>query len=199
MGVMHEFDETDLEILSLLVENARRPYSDIAETVDLSPPAVRDRIDRLQAAGVIHRFTVDVDRSALQEGVPVLVTIEPSPAQLDDMTAALKPIDGVEHVFTTADARIVFHALVPGGDVRGLLANSVDFDSIRSLDVSLLSDVEWIPRLDGTAFAIECAECGNTVTAEGQSARIDGSLYHFCCPSCTAQFEDRYAELESGA
>lgn len=194
---MHEFDETDLEILRLLVENGRRPYSDIAEVVGLSPPAVRDRIDRLQEAGVIHRFTVDIDRGALQEGVPVLVSLEPSPARLDEVTTAIKSINGVEHVFITADARIVFHALVPGGDVRGLLANAVDFDALRSLEVSLLSGVEWLPRLDGTAFAIECAECGNTVTAEGESARIDGSLYHFCCPSCAAQFEDRYAELES--
>ncbi|MFB6083699.1 MAG: Lrp/AsnC family transcriptional regulator, partial [Halorientalis sp.] len=45
---MRGLDETDREILDILLSDGRRPYSDIAEAVDLSPPAVSDRIDRLQ-------------------------------------------------------------------------------------------------------------------------------------------------------
>ncbi len=39
---MRDLDETDLEILQLLMSNARRPYSDIADIVSLSAPAVSD-------------------------------------------------------------------------------------------------------------------------------------------------------------
>ena len=45
---MRELDETDVQILSLLAEDARRPYSDIGETVGLSGPAVSDRVTRLR-------------------------------------------------------------------------------------------------------------------------------------------------------
>jgi DNA-binding Lrp family transcriptional regulator len=45
---MRDLDETDLEILQLLLSDARRPYSDIAETVGLSAPAVSDRVSRLR-------------------------------------------------------------------------------------------------------------------------------------------------------
>lgn len=67
---MRDLDETDIEILELLLSDARRPWSGIAEIVDLSPPAVSDRVARLQELGIIRRFTLDVDRSQLSEGVP---------------------------------------------------------------------------------------------------------------------------------
>ena len=40
---MRDIDDTDRELLRLLLEDARRPYSELAEAVDLSPPAVSDR------------------------------------------------------------------------------------------------------------------------------------------------------------
>lgn len=48
---MRDLDETDRQILRLLLENGRRPFSGIAETVGLSPPAVSDRVDRLESLG----------------------------------------------------------------------------------------------------------------------------------------------------
>lgn len=196
---MHELDETDAAILRLLVEDARRPYRDIAEAVDLSAPAVRDRIDRLREAGVIRRFTVDVDRSTLRAGVPVLVDIAVAPSDVDGVRSALVDADGVEHVFVTADAHVVVQASVPDGDVGALLEDRVGLDAVRGYDVELLTAVEWAPQVAGTDFALECAECGNTVTAEGESATFDDTRYHFCCRSCRARFEDRYEELAAGA
>lgn len=196
---MRDFDETDLEILAILVEDARAPYSDIASRVDLSAPAVRDRIDRLREAGVIRRFTIDVDRSTLREGVPVLIELDVEPDAIAAVRDDLLEADGVEHVFTAADPRLVVQASVPDGDVRSFLADAIDTSAVSGYDVTLLTGVEWAPAVGGTTFALECAECGNTVTAEGTATRLDGSLYHFCCPSCEAQFSARYADLQSGA
>ena len=196
---MRDLDETDAEILRLLVDDARRPYSDIAEAVDLSPPAVRDRIERLREVGVIRRFTADVDRSKLRTGVPVLVDVSTAPADLERVRSALAAADGVEHVFTTADARVVVQASVPDGDVGRFLDHQVGLEAVRSFEVDLLTGVEWAPEVAGTAFALECAQCGNTVTAEGESSRLDGDLYHFCCASCRSAFESRFEALSAGA
>ena len=73
---MRNLDETDLKILSMLAENARRPFSEIGDEVDLSGPAVSDRVTRLQEAGIINHFTIDVDRSQLRAGLPVLIQVE---------------------------------------------------------------------------------------------------------------------------
>lgn len=196
---MSQLDETDAEILRLLVANARRPYSDIAEVVDLSAPAVRDRIDRLQEVGVIRGFTVDVDRSQLHTGVPVLVDVAVQAEAVDRARSDLMAADGVEHVFVTADAHVMFQANVPDGDVSAFLDAHVDTQHVRNYDVELLTNVDWAPQVAGAEFAVECVECGNTVTAEGETATIDGSRYDFCCGSCQDRFTDRYEEFAAGA
>lgn len=195
---MRELDETDMEILQLLIEDARRPYSEIADIVGLSPPAVSDRVTRLQEAGVIRRFTLDVDRSQLQEGVAVLVDLRASPTAVDAIGDALRAADAVEHVFTAAESHVVAVARLPGEEVREWLTETVDVGALEGYEVTLLSDAEWTPSLSGTAFALTCAECGNTVTNEGVGTHVDGTLHHFCCTSCEARFQERYETLREG-
>ena len=197
---MRDPDETDLEILRLLLSDARRPYSDIAEAVNLSPPAVSDRVARLQEAGVIRRFTLDVDRSQLREGIPVLVRlgVDSDAGSVASVRERLRESGPVEHVFTTAAADLVFQARVPDGDVAGWVEEAVGA-AVADLEVTLLSGVEWSPDLGGAEFGLACAECGNTVDSEGVATRIDGDLYQFCCPSCEARFEEKYEQLQQGA
>ncbi|WP_226004714.1 AsnC family transcriptional regulator [Natrinema salinisoli] len=195
---MRDLDETDMEILRLLGDDARRPYSEIAEAVGLSGPAVSDRVERLEEAGIIERFTVDVDQSQLRAGVPVFVRATVPTGAIDDCKTTVAEADAVEHVFVTADGDVWFYARAQVQRVHewleGLLPDADDID----YDVTLVDDAEWTPSLEGTAFALTCAECGNTVDDEGESARIDGEVYHFCCPSCQSRFEGRYDRLEEG-
>jgi len=196
---MRELDETDLEILQLLVADARRPYNEIADAVGLSPPTVSDRIDRMTELGVIQQFTVDIDRSLLSEGVAVLVDLQVEPGRVAEVRESVEALDAVEHVFVTADGRVVFHARLEDGAVEPLLADSLDTDAIREYDVDLLAGSSWSPEPEGVEFALECDECGNTVTSEGESARIGGDLYQFCCSSCLSRFEEQYEEMKEAA
>lgn len=196
---MRELDDTDMEILQLLLADARRPYSEIADTVGLSAPAVSDRVARLEEAGIINRFTVDIDRSQLRSGIPVLITLDPAGDEPSAVRTALLDVDAVEHVFTTAEATLVVFARVPDNNIAGWLADSVGMDTVASFEVELLASAAWSPDLGGTEFALSCAQCGNTVDSEGTAARIDGSLYQFCCPSCEARFTEKYDKLQEGA
>jgi len=196
---MVDLDDTDRTILRLLLEDARRSWRDIADRVDLSPPAVADRVERLEDLGVIRRFTVDVDRSKLVGGTPVLVRLSVTPRTADAMLDDLAEADAVEHVFTTADEGVVFSAVVPEGDVLGLLERTVVMADVRDFEVELLADQTWSPSVEDTDLAISCAECGNTVTSEGTSRTIDGERYHFCCESCQSQFVEMYENLRGGA
>lgn len=194
---MRGLDDTDREILQLLLEDARRPYSDIADTVDLSAPAVSDRVDRLQELGVLRRFTVDIDRSRLHDGVSLLVTIDTAPGTATRVRDRLSETDAVETIYRTVDSRVVCTATLEERDVEDLLAG-LD-DDIRTYDVRLLADREWSPRVGPVEFAPECAECGNTVTSEGETVRLDGERYHFCCDSCRENFLAAYERLQEGA
>lgn len=196
---MRGIDDTDREILRLLTDDARRPYRAIADKVGLSPPAVADRIDRLCDLGVVRRFTIDLDRSVLAGGTPVLCDLHVEPGAVERVRESIESAAEVEHVFTTADAHVVFQATLEERDAHELLDATLDIESIREYDVSLLSSTAWTPRVGDVAFAPACAECGNTVDEEGTTAHLDGELYHFCCPSCESQFTERYESLRESA
>lgn len=208
---MRSLDETDMTILEMLSANARVAYSEIGEAVELSAPAVSDRVSRLEEAGIIQGFTLDLDQTQLQGGVPLLVNVTVSPGQTASVRSALDDVDAVEHVFETAAGNVVFHGRFPQRGVRDLLDDIAVSDSdddssesqtlagngVEEYDIQLLTDVEWTPRVPGSGFALECAECGNSVSNEGVSSRIAGTLYHFCCETCQSRFEERHERMEN--
>ena len=68
-------DATDRRILSLLIEDGRRTYDEIAGNVKLSAPSVKRRVDRLRASGALHGFTAVVDYEALGWNTEALVEL----------------------------------------------------------------------------------------------------------------------------
>jgi Lrp/AsnC family transcriptional regulator, leucine-responsive regulatory protein len=98
-------DGTDHEIIDLLRGDARRTLADIASRVSLSAPAVKRRIDRLVALGVIVGYTIEVDHAKL--GRPVEALIELSFAgktPVDAEIATAERVAEVDAMFTIAGA-----------------------------------------------------------------------------------------------
>lgn len=196
---MRELDDTDLEILRLLGENARRPFSDIADEIGLSAPAVSDRVTRLQDIGIIKRFTLDVDRTQLQAGIPIFVQITLPSEHLELLKNRVTDTDAIEHVFVTANGDLWFYARAERTGIRDWVSSLLEEIPNAEYSVTLMDTVEWQPSVEGTEFALTCVECNNTVDSEGESARIDGQIYHFCCSSCKTRFTERYTRLEREA
>ncbi len=199
---MRTLDETDFEILRLLSEDARRPYREIADAVDLSSPSVSDRVSRLQEMGIIRRFTCDLDRSKLRGGIPVLVELSVRPERVEAIRDILVRTDGVEHVFTAADPRVIFQSRLPKAEVRTFLAetfDSADQNAITDYEVVVLTSADWTPQVTGTDLAVTCAQCGNDVSEEGETLEIDGHLYYLCCSSCLERFKAQYDQFSANA
>jgi DNA-binding Lrp family transcriptional regulator len=57
-------DSTDRRIVALLRQNARRSFKNIGSHVGLTAPAVKRRVDRLEADGVIRGYTAMVNPRA---------------------------------------------------------------------------------------------------------------------------------------
>ena len=72
------FDKTDLAILRVLLLDSRKTLQEIGNEVGLSPTSCWTRIKKLEAQGVIKRYTIDVDPAKLgyHDSVIVQVTLE---------------------------------------------------------------------------------------------------------------------------
>jgi DNA-binding Lrp family transcriptional regulator len=145
---MRDIIDTDRELIRLLLEDARRPYSELAEAVGLSPPAVSDRVDRLREPGVIERFSLDLDRSRLREGVRLAVTVSVAPGETATVRTALVGTVDVEHVFAPADARLIVVARVPDAEVDRHMATAS-----RPGRSSPSTCRRWLPPIDFPVWA----------------------------------------------
>src|SRR5450432_2721991 len=66
-----EVADLDLALLRALAADGRQSQRALARQVEMSPPAVADRLARLERSGVIRGYRVDIDWAAL--GFPVVV------------------------------------------------------------------------------------------------------------------------------
>ena len=96
-------DGTDGRILELLQQNARRTFGDIAGGVGLSAPAVKRRIDRLEALGVIRGYTAVIDHAYLGRPIEAFAELRFAPGtQVGDIDHALDDLPELVESFTVA-------------------------------------------------------------------------------------------------
>ena len=78
-------DPTNLRLLEELQRDARTSLAELGRRVGLSPPAVADRIRRLEQDGVITGYRADIDPRALGYTLGVHLRVRPAPRQLRDV------------------------------------------------------------------------------------------------------------------
>jgi Lrp/AsnC family leucine-responsive transcriptional regulator len=75
-------DRTDLRILEELSTDARVALAKLGRRVNLSPPAVAERVRRLERAGVIRGYRAELDPAALGYPLTAIVRVKPAARQL---------------------------------------------------------------------------------------------------------------------
>lgn len=81
-----ELDGLGRRLLRLLAADPRRNASELARELGVSAPTVRDRVRRLEEAGVIRGYRLDVDPAALGLPVAAWVRLRPGPGQMSRIT-----------------------------------------------------------------------------------------------------------------
>jgi len=185
-----ELDKTDAEILSLLVTNGRMAYTEIADEVEMSPPSVIERVERLREKGVLRGFEARLDRSVLG-GSRLLVRFRAPPDEASRLADEIAEDERAETVFVSADRTVT---VVANAEPEGAYGIVDDVDA-RDYDVEVVAEERHEPTVAAPSFAPDCVECGNTVDEEGVTARIAGDVHHFCCTSCESAFRERYEAM----
>ncbi len=76
------FDRTDGRLLAELQQDARLSHAELGRRVSLSPPAVAERLRRLERDGVITGYRAEVDPKALGYTLGAIMRVRPTARQL---------------------------------------------------------------------------------------------------------------------
>jgi Lrp/AsnC family leucine-responsive transcriptional regulator len=81
-------DDTSRRIVAELQRDGRLTIAELGRRVGLSAPAVTERLQRLEGAGVIRGYHADVDPRAIGLSLSAVVRIRPAPGQLRNVAEA---------------------------------------------------------------------------------------------------------------
>ena len=72
-------DRTDYQILNILQADSRCTLRHIGDQVGLTPPAVSERIRRMEECGVIRSYRIDIDRTRLDCNITGFISVSLEP------------------------------------------------------------------------------------------------------------------------
>lgn len=103
-------DETDLRIIECLVDDARLSQRALARMIGMSPPAVSERIARLEEASVIRGYRAVLDYVALHRSMTVFVGIQSVQGEdqrkLAEQLLAMPEVESVDIVIGPMDLMV---------------------------------------------------------------------------------------------
>jgi Lrp/AsnC family leucine-responsive transcriptional regulator len=104
-GVSPQLDSIDCRIVGELIADGRVSLAELGRRVSMSPPAVADRVRRLEQAGVILGYRAEIDPRKLGYQLTAIVRVKPAPGQLSRIPelAAEIPQVGECHRITGED------------------------------------------------------------------------------------------------
>ncbi|TFG12188.1 Lrp/AsnC family transcriptional regulator [Candidatus Thorarchaeota archaeon] len=88
-------DDIDRQIISMLQEDGRRSYSEIAEEVDRTEVTIRRRVRSLLKEGIIKRFTIVLDPLKIGPKISAIVRVK---AQMKQASAIAEKVKAYEEV-----------------------------------------------------------------------------------------------------
>lgn len=96
---MYKLDDLDRRILAILQKDGRATHVNIAKRLDVGHTRVRDRIIRMEEAGVIEGYRAVINPAVLGQGVLCIVELKTDQRlDFDKMVAELLEIDEVVEV-----------------------------------------------------------------------------------------------------
>ncbi|WP_046175526.1 Lrp/AsnC family transcriptional regulator [Domibacillus indicus] len=105
-------DQIDKQILSLLHENSRMSYTDIAKEVELSRVAVQARVNNLMEQGVIEKFTAVINPAKIGIHVSAFFNVEVEPQHLEQVASHLETEPAVTSLYhMTGPSKLHMHGI----------------------------------------------------------------------------------------
>jgi Lrp/AsnC family leucine-responsive transcriptional regulator len=154
------FDQIDLKILYILQNDGRRRLADIADEVELSAPAVMERVRKLEASGVITGYHALVDGKKVGKDITAFNGVSIGNQRYMDKFAT--------HMMRYRDVLECHH--VTGDESFLLKVKSANTGSLEKL----LGDIRSVEGVTRTVTKVVLS-----TTKENQALELDAGLAEF--------------------
>jgi len=124
---MHIFDDLDHQLISLLREDGRAPYSKIAAVLGISRATVQTRIDRLLESGAVLGFTLRVRQDYDDRAIRAIMMIEVSGR---NTTKVIKYLRGLPELYALHTTNL--------SDFDRILREVRDVEGVSNSETSIL-------------------------------------------------------------
>ena len=82
-------DVTSWQLLEALQEDARLSYAELGRRVGLSPPAVAERVKKMEEVGIITGYRVEIDAEKIGLPITALIALTTTPQQYPQVIAKM--------------------------------------------------------------------------------------------------------------
>lgn len=134
-GCVYMVDFIDRSILDMLIRNCRASYSDIGRILNLTPSAIKKRVERLEETGVIKSYTVKLNHKLLGKNISALVSVEGTPQTISDLIKLLSRMNFVESIYRISSNNSIVAKY-----------RSKNLDELRQMIDNTLSNKEGIKK-----------------------------------------------------
>ncbi len=133
-----DIDEIDLKILSILIKDAKTPYTDIAKQIDVSGGTVHVRMRKMENMGLVKGANLKVDYRKLGYDISAFLGIYLDKSSLyGDVISALEKVPEVVQAYYTTGNYSIFAKIV-----------CRDTDHLRSVLHDKIQHVNGIQRTE---------------------------------------------------
>lgn len=93
-----KYDAIDIKILNILQNNGRITNSKLAADIGISPPAMSERVKRLEASGVIEKYVAILDRQKSDFDLMAIINVSLSLHQISNLNTVKDLLVQLEEV-----------------------------------------------------------------------------------------------------
>ena len=128
MGKSREIDELDRKILSILMKNGKKPYTEIAQELYVSGGTIHVRMKKLEEAGIVRGYNLSIDYEKLGYDVVSFLGIYLDKSSLyDEVAKELEAIPEIVGAHYTTGLYNIFAKIVcrDTGHLRDVLHDKI--------------------------------------------------------------------------
>jgi Lrp/AsnC family transcriptional regulator for asnA, asnC and gidA len=131
-----ELDAIDHQILTILKQNARTPFTHIAKLCNVSDATIHSRVQKMETHGYIKQYSLMLNEAMLGKPVTAFILIRVDPSTVEAVCQQLINVDDVDEVYEIHER---YDVLVK---VKGK-----NLDAVRDV---LVQKIRSIPNIAGS-------------------------------------------------